>query len=159
YRLNLPERRVPAAVAEAAAPLVRIVPAGGAEAASSVLVETVKLAEDRSGDLVLRLYESGGARTQVRLELDAALSGGEVTAVDLLERPFGEGTPAFRSALDRDQDAGVLLSFRPFEIKTLRVRRPAWPARPGPLHPARPPDPTHPGRATPARPGRAARPR
>ncbi|WP_422115632.1 alpha-mannosidase [Brachybacterium sp. UNK5269] len=125
YRLNLPERRVPAAVAEAAAPLVRIVPAGGAEAASSVLVETVKLAEDRSGDLVLRLYESGGARTQVRLELDAALSGGEVTAVDLLERPFGEGTPAFRSALEHDQDAGVLLSFRPFEIKTLRVRRPA----------------------------------
>ena len=46
-----------------------------------------------------------------------------MTATDLLERPFGEDAPAFRSALARDEDGTVELSFRPFEIKTLRIAR------------------------------------
>ena len=86
-------------------------------------METVKLAEDRSGDLVLRLYESAGARAAARLDLDPALAAGEVTATDLLERPFAEDAPAFRSALGRGQDGEVELCFRPFEIKTLRIAR------------------------------------
>ncbi|MGP9538430.1 alpha-mannosidase [Brachybacterium sp. AOP43-C2-M15] len=125
YRLNLPERKVPAAAAAAlATPLVTLSPAGGAGGgATSVIVETVKLAEDRSGDLVLRLYESRGARAVAALALDPALAGGEVRAVDLLERPFGEEAPAFRSALRRNEDGTVELAFRPFEIKTMRVTR------------------------------------
>ncbi|WP_193106897.1 alpha-mannosidase [Brachybacterium sp. FME24] len=125
YRLNLPEREVSAAVAAAvAAPLVTV-------GSPSVLLETVKLAEDRSGDLVMRLYESLGARASARVELDAALAGGEVSVVDLLERPFADDAPAFRSALTRGEDSGaggddriVELTFRPFEIKTLRITRP-----------------------------------
>ncbi|MGP5919131.1 alpha-mannosidase [Brachybacterium alimentarium] len=117
YRLNLPEREVSAAVAAtASAPLVTV-------DTPRVLVETVKLAEDRSGDLVVRLYEASGARATARVQLDAALAGGEVTAVDLLERSFAEDAPAFRSALDRDEDGAVRLVFHPFEIKTLRVSR------------------------------------
>ncbi|MGO3312683.1 MAG: glycoside hydrolase family 38 C-terminal domain-containing protein, partial [Brachybacterium tyrofermentans] len=142
YRLNLPERAVSAAVATtASAPLVTV-------DASSVLVETVKLAEDRSGDLVVRLYESAGARASTRVQLDAALGGGEVSVVDLLERPFPEDAPAFRSALERTGDGAdrsdstggrvgaasawlgdgagagdVELTFHPFEIKTLRITR------------------------------------
>ena len=123
YRLNLPERTAPAAAASLlAAPPVTVAPADG-KGVSSVVVETVKLAEDRSGDLVLRLYESSGARAAATLSLDPVLAGGEVTATDLLERPFGEGTPAFRSALARGEDGTVELSFRPFEIKTLRIAR------------------------------------
>ena len=51
------------------------------------------------------------------------LQAGEVTATDLLERPFAEDAPAFRSALGRGQDGEVELCFRPFEIKTLRIAR------------------------------------
>lgn len=119
YRINLPERTVAAAEA-LAAPLVTVNGVDGAD--SSVLVETVKLAEDRSGDLVLRLYESQGVRTTAQLAVDPAV-GGEIGAVDLLERPFNEDAPAFRSALERGEDGTVRLAFRPFEIKTLRVAR------------------------------------
>ena len=117
YRINLPERYAPAAAARAiAAPLVSVdVP--------NVLVETVKLAEDRSGDLVVRLYESEGARAVASVMLDEALAGGEVAVVDLLERPFDEHAPAFRSAFERGEGGAVELSFRPFEIKTLRISR------------------------------------
>src|SRR5699024_1722167 len=98
YRLNLPERLVePAVAAAAAAPLVSVDEA-------QVLIETVKLAEDRSGDLVVRLYESEGARAKVRVTLDETLAGAEVTAVDLLERPFGDDAPAFRCVLTRQED-------------------------------------------------------
>ena len=91
--------------------------------APNVLVETVKLAEDRSGDLVVRLYESEGARAVASVVLDEALAGGEVAVVDLLERPFDEHAPAFRSAFERGEGGAVELSFRPFEIKTLRISR------------------------------------
>lgn len=45
--------------------------------------------------------------------------------MDLLERSFAEDAPAFRSALDRDEDGAFRLVFHPFEIKTLRVSRQA----------------------------------
>jgi alpha-mannosidase len=120
YRLNLPARRVAGAVAQAAGtPLVRV------QGAPSVLVETVKLAEDRSGDLVLRLYESQGKRARAALELDPALVGRDAQVVDLLEREFGAEAPAHLTAADRDEqgEQAPVLTFRPFEIKTLRVRR------------------------------------
>ncbi len=116
YRLNLPEREV----SEATAATI-----GGALVtvdSVSVIAETVKLAEDRSGDLIVRLYESQGVRGSARVSLDAALTG-EIGVVDLLERPFGEDAPAFRSALRRGEDGAVELDFRPFEIKTLRIAR------------------------------------
>ncbi|MBB5830337.1 alpha-mannosidase [Brachybacterium aquaticum] len=84
YRLNLPEREVTAATAAGAgAPLVTVQDAAGAGAGAApgagsgqVLVETVKLAENRSGDLVLRLYESLGVRAEATLVLDPAPDGG-----------------------------------------------------------------------------------
>ncbi|MFC7375314.1 alpha-mannosidase [Brachybacterium sp. GCM10030267] len=116
YRINLPERFLGGAGAPAAAaPLVAV-------DSPSVLMETVKLAEDRSGDLVVRLYESEGARASATVRLDGAL-GTAVSVVDLLEQPFGEDAPAVRSALTRGEDGSVELAFRPFEIKTLRIAR------------------------------------
>src|SRR5690625_6960168 len=69
------------------------------------------------------MYESEGTRAQATVSLDPALARGGVTVVDLLERPFGQGAPAFRSAVERDEDGGAALLFRPFEIKTLRISR------------------------------------
>jgi alpha-mannosidase len=104
-RLNLPERRVPGnAVVD---PLVGVDHDG-------VLVSAVKLADDGSGDVVVRLYEALGARAAAHLELGFAAAS--VTAVDLLERPLPDAAgPAPVLA-----GGGVDLSLRPFQILTLR---------------------------------------
>jgi alpha-mannosidase len=82
-----------------------------------VVIEAVKLAEDRSGDLIVRLYEASGGRTSARLTPDLDLIQAE--RVDLLERPLADG-----HARERDADGRVILGLRPFEIVTLRMRRP-----------------------------------
>ena len=100
YELNLPLRRRGGRAVE---PLVRV--EGG-----RAHVEAVKLAEDGSGDVVVRLYEPLGSRTQVRLLPTFETSGVEV--VDLHERPLAS-----------DVRDGELLSMRPFQIVTLRFHR------------------------------------
>ncbi|MER5596879.1 glycoside hydrolase family 38 C-terminal domain-containing protein [Streptomyces sp. NPDC002265] len=96
--LNLPLR--PAEAPELA-PLVRV-------ADPAVTVESVKLADDRSGDVVVRLYESRGGRARCELTADFPAARTEVT--DLLEQPLPD-----------DPDPAAVL--RPFEIRTLRLRR------------------------------------
>ncbi|CAM5336061.1 alpha-mannosidase [Streptomyces abikoensis] len=103
YRINLPERRVPGNAG--VAPLVR----AGSEA---VVVSAVKLADDGSGDVVVRLYESLGGRARTRLEAGFPLASASVC--DLLERPL--------AAAATDGDA-VPLTLRPFQIVTLRLQR------------------------------------
>ncbi len=76
----------------------------------NVILETVKWAEDGSG-MVLRLYEAARSSTQAALRINLPVQ--EVWQTDLLE-----GSP---QPLDF-QDGQVLLSFRPFEIKTLLLR-------------------------------------
>ncbi|MRH28064.1 alpha-mannosidase [Microbacterium sp. SYP-A9085] len=72
-------------------------------------LSAVKLADDRSGDLVVRVYESTGGRAAASLTIPA----GDLVRADLLERP-GESVPVV--------DGTVQLTLRPFEIATLRVR-------------------------------------
>lgn len=105
YRANLPVRSVRGAAAPA--PLVRV------EGDAGVVVEAVKLAEDRSGDVVVRLYEAHGGRASARLV--AGFEATEVVETDLLERPLD----APRALTDRDGS----ISLRPFQIATLRLRR------------------------------------
>jgi alpha-mannosidase len=76
----------------------------------AVVVEAVKLAEDRSGDVVVRLYESAGGRANTTLTANFPLAG--THEVDLLERPLDTG------ALD-----GSRLRLRPFQIVTVRLAR------------------------------------
>jgi alpha-mannosidase len=101
-RLNLPVRQVSGATAPE--PIVAVDGEG-------IVVEAVKLAEDRSGDLVVRLYESLGARTRGRLSWDFAADQAEV--VDLLERSLQP------CRVDR---RGVELELHPFQILTVRIR-------------------------------------
>lgn len=77
-----------------------------------VVVETVKLAEDRSGDLVVRVYESRGERVSATLALTAHAESVEVT--DLLERRLAGAEVTAGNALAVDM--------RPFQIMTLRFR-------------------------------------
>jgi alpha-mannosidase len=83
---------------------------------TSVIAETVKLAADASGDVVVRLYESEGRRSNARIE--AGFATESCTIVDLLERPRVDGP-----AVTAEPDGGFLLELRPFEVVTLRIRR------------------------------------
>ncbi|WP_406012727.1 glycosyl hydrolase-related protein [Streptomyces sp. NBC_00984] len=76
----------------------------------AVTVESVKLAEDRSGDVIVRLYESAGGRAGTTLRVGFPVVRAQVT--DLLERPLREA--------DTDEH-GLVLSLRPFQILTLRL--------------------------------------
>ncbi|CAI9405486.1 alpha-mannosidase [Aestuariimicrobium sp. T2.26MG-19.2B] len=80
----------------------------------AVVVEAVKLAEDGSGDVVVRLYESRGGRAAA--VLGVGFEHGPVVATDLLERPLATGTRSPLVGQDR-------LELRPFEIVTLRIGR------------------------------------
>ncbi|HEY8979534.1 MAG TPA: glycosyl hydrolase-related protein, partial [Streptomyces sp.] len=79
-----------------------------------VVVEAVKLADDESGDVVVRLFESRGTRARAVLTAGFPLAGATVT--DLLERPL-EG-----ESVDVAGDE-VRFALRPFQILTLRLAR------------------------------------
>jgi alpha-mannosidase len=81
----------------------------------AVVVEAVKLAEDRSGDLVVRLYESRGGRAETGFAL--GFPAAEVYETDLLEQRVE------RLALTGDIGTGIRLALRPFQLVTLRIRR------------------------------------
>jgi len=76
-------------------------------------VESVKLADDKTGDVIVRLYESRGGRASTRLATDFPLTAATVT--DLLERPLPGAGPLPVT------DHAVELSFRPFEVRTIRL--------------------------------------
>ncbi|MCQ4043174.1 alpha-mannosidase [Streptantibioticus rubrisoli] len=100
--VNLPLR--PAATGAPVEPLVAVDD-------PAVTVESVKLADDRSGDVVVRLYESRGGRA--RATLTAGFPVSRADATDLLERPR---EPA---AVDGGR---IAVRLRPFQILTLRLR-------------------------------------
>ncbi len=108
YRINLPERVVSGQ--GFVEPLIRIDD-------PAAVVEAVKLADDRSGDVIVRLYEAHGGH--VRTRLTASFGVTRVDANDLLERPLA-GADAYE--LD---DETIDLHLRPFEILTLRLQRSA----------------------------------
>ncbi|MBM7173037.1 alpha-mannosidase [Streptomyces sp. G44] len=99
--LNLPLR---VAAAPVLAPLVSV-------DHPAVTVESVKLADDRGGDVIVRLYESRGGRAAATLGTSFPVARAEVC--DLLERPLHEADTG---------EAGLTLALRPFQIVTLRLR-------------------------------------
>ncbi len=103
YALNLPLAAVEAD--QTPAPLVDVDD-------PAVVVEAVKLADDRSGDVIVRLYESLGGRASASLR--AGFEVDTVTEVDLLEQPLSDVDFA---------DGAARMTFRPFQIRTLRLTR------------------------------------
>ncbi|MFE5136422.1 alpha-mannosidase [Streptomyces fagopyri] len=106
WRINLPERHLTGAR--------EVVPLVGVEQ-DAVVVTAVKLADDGSGDVVVRFHESRGGRT--RATLTAGFATEAVTVTDLLERPLADAAPP-----EHDGDR-ITLSLRPFELVTLRLKR------------------------------------
>jgi alpha-mannosidase len=79
--------------------------------ARNIVLETVKPAEDGSGDVIVRLYEA--MRTATRCTLTTALPVESAMQTNMLEEE-----PVVLSC----QDGRIILDFRPFEIKTVRLR-------------------------------------
>ena len=80
--------------------------------AENVFIDTVKPAEDGSGDLILRLYEAKRADTACTLRINFPVRS--VSLCDMLENETE--TLTYNSA------EGIPLRFHTFEVKTLRVR-------------------------------------
>lgn len=104
YRLNVPPRQITGATA--IEPLISV-------DNPAVLTEAIKLAEDGSGDLIVRVYESTGSAQNASVV--TRFGWHTVVQTDLLERP--DGTDVIASA------DTVTLSLRAFEIRTLRFER------------------------------------
>ncbi len=103
YRVNLPPRRILGA---------RPVPQVVRVTDPAIVVEAVKLAEDRSGDVVVRVYEAAGGRAAGAVTVAGAAS---VVATDVLERPV-------QAPWLRDESGSAELALRPFQLATLRFR-------------------------------------
>jgi len=117
YALNLPPRVVAGTAVPGSVSAAPLVDTESDADTHSVVVEAVKLADDRSGDVVVRLYESlgGAASTVLRADFPVAAASSE----DLLERPLAGADPLQVSA-----DGGIPLRLRPFQVLTVRLRRP-----------------------------------
>ncbi|MFE2943256.1 alpha-mannosidase [Streptomyces sp. NPDC059255] len=118
YRFNAPEVEVPARLR----PLVELEPLSG-----HAVVDWVKLADDGSRDLVVRIYETQGGRARALLRPSAALGADPVVhETDLLERPFRpeDGlAPALSPAppVGSVPADGARLDLGPFQVATLRI--------------------------------------
>jgi len=76
----------------------------------NVILETMKPAEDGSGDIILRLYESKMAAVEAQVRLQSG--AGRAYLCDMLENVLEDL---------KIEDGKVILAFRPFEIKTIRL--------------------------------------
>ena len=81
---------------------------------TTALIETIKLAQDRSGEVIVRIAERIGGHTSMQLQVPDHTQ--RVTQVDLLERALS--TPGVMSW---SPGQPVTFALRPFEIVTLRL--------------------------------------
>ncbi len=102
YQFNLPLR---AAMAE------REIEPVVAVANEAVVVEAVKAADDRSGDLVVRCYESLGGRATTTVRAGFPVRRAQVT--DLLERHLDD--------LEVEDGHQLRVELKPFQVITLRL--------------------------------------
>ena len=103
------------------APLVSL-----ADATGVIVLDWIKLADDGSDDLIVRLYEAAGGNAAAALRLDAALADAKasVQEVNLMEEPELDAELPRALAGDEPMPAdGAVVSLAPFQLTTLRIRR------------------------------------
>ncbi|MDH6235879.1 glycoside hydrolase family 38 C-terminal domain-containing protein [Cryobacterium sp. CG_9.6] len=111
YRLNLPLRRITGVGTAVIEPLFTV-------DSPAVVIEAVKLAEDASGDVIVRLYEAHGSRA--RAALRHTFTAVDVYPTDLLERRLVVPPPRPSASWSGQV---VTLELRPFQLVTLRFVR------------------------------------
>ncbi|PJM79622.1 alpha-mannosidase [Bifidobacterium scaligerum] len=125
------ERAVDAAC-ELNAPVLHDVPAveplvGLDVTDGTAVIDWVKLADDGSGDLVVRVYEAAGGRAEASVHVCDALRNATIRETNVLE---GDAIAAdlpvalVSDGIDSEQPAeGARLHLGPFQLATLRIRR------------------------------------
>jgi len=78
----------------------------------NIIIETVKFAEDGSGDIIIRMYESKNTYTSCKLKFGFDVKSAYIT--DMLERNL---TPA------EIKNNEISLNFKAFEVITVRVKQ------------------------------------
>jgi alpha-mannosidase len=78
--------------------------------AANIILETVKMAEDGSEDIIVRLYEA--KRNSTQCTFSTSLPINKATQTDMLEKNLNELTVS---------NGKIKLEFRPFEVKTIRL--------------------------------------
>lgn len=107
YEMNVPLREISGVAVDTSAALLEIV-------STSVIAESIKLADDGSGDVVVRLYESQGIRSDFMMQ--TKFNSKKAWLTDALEREVAE---------EIDFRAGVIRAdFTPFQLRTVRISRP-----------------------------------
>lgn len=101
-------------------PLAQLNPVDGV-----MVLDWGKLADDGSGDLILRVYEAVGGEAHARLAVNAALGKATVRECSIMEdarldaelpAAFADGDPSVARTAQ-----GAMLSLHPFQLATLRV--------------------------------------
>jgi alpha-mannosidase len=110
YRLNVPPRSF-----TGAADILPVLTVDN----PAVVVEAVKLAEDRSGDVIVRLYEANGGRARATILPGFAVSA--VVETDLLEREVEATALVSIEAATGTGTTAMRLALRAFQIVTLRL--------------------------------------
>ena len=88
------------------APLVSL-----ADATGVIVLDWIKLADDGSSDLIVRLYEAWGMRTRAVLSVPGSTRA--VTPCTAMEDACGEAAVP--------ENGGIPFQIRPFEFKTFRI--------------------------------------
>ena len=79
----------------------------------NIVVSGIKIVEDGSGDMIIRLYETVGKDSRTVLKFTKKPSGADYA--DINETPLGDGTPAVSGN-------AVTAELLPYAISTLRVK-------------------------------------
>ena len=91
--------------------------------ASAIILDAVKLAEDGSGDVILRLYEAHGGRATATVRTASLFKRAYRT--NLMEEPFDGAAAGVSASLDASVTpqlgTSLQLTLRPFEVATLRL--------------------------------------
>ena len=104
--LNEPLQVVPGAID---------VPGAVAIDASNIILDAMKLAEDGTGDIILRLYEAKHCDTNAKIRIRIP---GTIVLCSILETQKEDETVSVRAENGMQE---VFLHFAPFQVRTLRV--------------------------------------
>ena len=110
-RLNMPLRSIAGGSGEPTGPVASVTAADGSDETGAE-VDAVKLADDGSGDLIVRLHEAVGNRARISVSTPQRIT--EAWRCNLLEE---------EQTGEEVGDGIVTLTLRPFQIVTLRLRR------------------------------------
>ena len=102
-------------------PLVRLDDVTG-----GAVMDWVKLADDGSDDLIVRVYEAAGGDASATLRLDAALMGSDASVREVNIMESAELDAELPRALASDEPVpadGAVIALAPFQLATLRIRR------------------------------------